>query len=52
MYIPREIPLVFLVLSICTTCGTNEIVVQVAAKSPIMVAKFMSVVSRKATKIS
>ena len=36
-YIPREIPNVFFVLIVSNACGKNEEVVDIAAKSPIIV---------------
>jgi hypothetical protein len=36
-YIPREIPDVFFVLIVSNACGKNEDVVDIAAKSPIIV---------------
>ena len=37
-YIPREIPDVFFVRIVTNACGKNEDVVDIAAKSPIIVA--------------
>ena len=42
IYIPKEISLVFFVFMILVACGTNDIVVQVAAVNPINVNMSMS----------